>query len=127
MSERSKQPQMSNEPQPQVNPPYHQERFIQDIARVINQHSVDAFTETPDFVLARFVAQCIGAYSTTEFTAKALRGDKPADWRTALKAGEDAIKIEGMPEQCGPSRTLEIDEQAFLNRDKTDRDAERTF
>ena len=37
--------------------------FEEELAEVINRHSVDAECNTPDYVLARYIKDILGAYS----------------------------------------------------------------
>lgn len=40
-------------------------QFKKDLASVINKHSRERFSNTPDFILAEYIYQCLSAYERT--------------------------------------------------------------
>ena len=41
------------------------EEFLRELSSVINKHSVENRSDTPDFMLAEFMAGCLNVYENT--------------------------------------------------------------
>ena len=41
------------------------EEFVRELAEVINRHSMENRSNTPDFMLAEFMAGCLNVYENT--------------------------------------------------------------
>ena len=41
------------------------EQLVKDIADVLNRHSAENGSDTPDFILAEYLEKCLWAYDTT--------------------------------------------------------------
>ena len=53
------------------------EQFVKDLEHLINKHSIDALTETPDFILASMVGKFIESYAVTVHRNVQWHGWKP--------------------------------------------------
>jgi hypothetical protein len=50
--------------------------LTQELAEVLNRHSIDTQANTPDFVLAQYVVQCINAFAQARSHADGLKVKK---------------------------------------------------
>lgn len=41
------------------------DEFVRDIAKVINKHSWERFSNTPDYILAEYMAGCLTVFENT--------------------------------------------------------------
>jgi hypothetical protein len=39
--------------------------FVEDLQNLINKHSLEQYSDTPDFLLAEFLKGCLTAYEST--------------------------------------------------------------
>lgn len=44
------------------------EEFVQEVASVINRHSQEKYSNTPDFVLAAYLYECLVAFETAIYS-----------------------------------------------------------
>lgn len=50
--------------------------FVKDLTGLINKHGLDTVFDTPDFVLAGYVMECLSAYKAAIATANMMRDPK---------------------------------------------------
>lgn len=51
--------------------------LLADLTQVLNRHSAENASGTPDFVLAAFLARCLGAYNIAAQTKDAMTNRSP--------------------------------------------------
>lgn len=73
-----------------------------DLAALLNRHSVENDSNTPDFVMAKFLLSCLRAFNTASVERKNLRAGDADLERTEVQASEVMHNIEKMP--CSEQR-----------------------
>lgn len=59
--------------------------FERELKDLINKHSIENKSDTPDFILARFLMECLLAYSDTVNRRDGWYGDKHWDEKPAAE------------------------------------------
>lgn len=75
-------------------------QLVSDLARVINHHSLENGSDTPDFLLAEYLVDCLEAYERVTGKTRRWCGDGPR-WRglaaalgaSARRAGAKGAKV----------------------------------
>jgi hypothetical protein len=78
-----------------------QAKFMQELQELINRHSMDNESNTPDFLLAEYLMGCLSIYASTLARRDAWFNFKPF----GVKLHTHWTTPEGIPDENSPSKT----------------------